>query len=475
MDASDPLLRADLDRLRARIEWNVGSVPVAHRILLAAADEVVGIDVERARVMTLLATAVASFVPQGAEDMSARMAALGDAAAAPDGDPRRCARLLAGFVHVRDQRFDLASRQLRPVFVASDPGRDRDVSANIGVAALHLGDDRVVLDLHARQLAEARENGALVAIVHALTRRSFGEIVIGDWTTAEAGAAEALDLAASSGQPALTSLPHAWLALLAALRDRPEPLAEHLAALDRLPPVGVTGPIVADLGRWARALAADTAAGALHHLQQTTTFVTRMAAFDRVETAIRAERADLARRWLAELAEFGTAVDARWALAAAGFGRALLGDGDVVAEFEAAIEHADAAGHRFDRARAQLAHGEYLRRARRRVDARAQLRAALEVFDDLGANRWAGRAAQELRASGETARRRGVTTSTGLTAQERQVAALVRQGLSNRDAAARLFLSPRTVDFHLRNVFSKLGVASRAELTALPADAAGLS
>jgi hypothetical protein len=96
VDASDPLLRADLDRLRARIEWNVGSVPVAHLILLAAADEVVGIDIERARVMTLLATAVASFIPDGAEDMSARMAALGDAATAPDGAPRLCARLLAG-------------------------------------------------------------------------------------------------------------------------------------------------------------------------------------------------------------------------------------------------------------------------------------------------------------------------------------------------------------------------------------------
>jgi DNA-binding NarL/FixJ family response regulator len=77
------------------------------------------------------------------------------------------------------------------------------------------------------------------------------------------------------------------------------------------------------------------------------------------------------------------------------------------------------------------------------------------------------RAAQELRASGETARRRDVTTATQLTAQERQVATLVRQGLSNRDAAAQLFLSPRTVDFHLRNVFSKLGLSSRAELAAL--------
>jgi DNA-binding NarL/FixJ family response regulator len=94
----------------------------------------------------------------------------------------------------------------------------------------------------------------------------------------------------------------------------------------------------------------------------------------------------------------------------------------------------------------------------------------LEVFDHLGATRWATRAAQELRASGETARRRDMSTLTELTAQERQVAALVRQGLSNRDAAARLFVSPRTVDFHLRSVFTKLGVTSRAELAALPAD-----
>ena len=92
------------------------------------------------------------------------------------------------------------------------------------------------------------------------------------------------------------------------------------------------------------------------------------------------------------------------------------------------------------------------------------------MFEDLGAARWAARAAHELRASGETARRRDVTAATQLTAQERQVATLVRQGMSNRDAAAQLFLSPRTVDFHLRNVFSKLQVSSRAELTALSLD-----
>jgi len=128
---------------------------------------------------------------------------------------------------------------------------------------------------------------------------------------------------------------------------------------------------------------------------------------------------------------------------------------------------AGTAPRRFDRARIHLGYGEYLRRARRRVDARAHLRTALDVFEDLGAARWAARAAHELRASGETARRRDVATAIQLTAQERQVAALVRQGLSNRDAAAQLFLSPRTVDFHLRNVFSKLGLSSRAELAAL--------
>lgn len=470
-DAADPLLRADLDRLRARVDWNVGSPLVGHRILLHAAAEVAPIDVDRARAMTMLAAAVVSFVGEGAEDMSDQVATLGDPSATTNDSGRCYARLLSGFVHIRHGRFADAAAQFRSAFAEGDPGDDTDLRSNLGIAAIHLGDDDVVLAHHTRLLTHARESGALVLIVYALTRRAFAEVTTGDWAALAAGAAEALDLANSSGQPALTRFPHGWLALLAALRDQRAELDEHLQALDRLPSAGVTGALVDDLARWARGLTADSPVATLHHLEQMTTGLIRPAALDRLEAAVRADRTDLARDWAAELARFGTAVDAEWALAVAAYGRALLSDGaQAEQEFDQAIKHAGASRRRFDRARIHLGYGEYLRRARRRVDARVHLRTALEVFEDLGAARWATRAAQELRASGETARRRDVATATALTAQERQVAALVRQGMSNRDAAAQLFLSPRTVDFHLRNVFSKLGVTSRAELAAIQLD-----
>jgi DNA-binding CsgD family transcriptional regulator len=456
------------------VEWNVGSPLVGHRILLSAAAEVVEVDVDRGRAMTMLAAAVGTHAGEGAEDMTTQTTVLGDPGTAADDRGRCYARLLSGFVYARAGRWRQAAAQFHPAFTECDPGEDTDLRANLGVAAFLLGDDDVILAQHARLLAASRAAGALTTIVYALTRRAFGEVATGDWRAAAAGAAEALDLATGSGQPALTRFPHAWLALLAALRDQPARMAEHLAAVDRVPGAGVTAPIVDDLVRWARGLASDTPAEAVHHLQELgggPGTVARLAALDRLEAAVRADRPDLARAWVDELEDFGSAVDTGWALAAAAYGRALLVEGaDAEAEFEAAVKHADAGTHRFDRARIHLGFGEYLRRARRRVDARAHLRDALEVFEDLGATRWAARATTELRASGETARRRDVTTTTDLTAQERQVAGLVRQGLSNRDVAARLFVSPRTVDFHLRNVFSKLGVASRAELTALPLD-----
>jgi DNA-binding CsgD family transcriptional regulator len=467
-DAADPLLRADLDRLRARVDWNVGSTLVGHRILLQAARDVAPVDAERARAMTMVAAALVTFVGEGADDMSGQAATLGDATVATSDSARCYARLLAGFVHVRIGQFAEAAAQLRPALADFDPREDTDLRANLGIAAFHLGDDHLVQAHHTRLLTDARESGALTLIVHALTRRACGDVAAGAWDALAAGATEALDLAGSSGQPALTRFPHGWLALLAALRGQRAQLTGHLQAIGTLPSAGVTGPLVDDLARWARALTAETPALTLHHLEQMATPMARLAALDRIEAAVRAGHADLARDWSAELDRFGTAVESRWARAAAAYGRALLSDdAHAPAQFEQAIQHAVTSARRFDRARIHLGYGEYLRRARRRVDARAHLRTALEVFEDLGATRWAARAAHELRASGETARRRDVTTATQLTAQERQVATLVRQGLSNRDAAAQLFLSPRTVDFHLRNVFTKLGLSSRAELAVL--------
>ena len=132
--------------------------------------------------------------------------------------------------------------------------------------------------------------------------------------------------------------------------------------------------------------------------------------------------------------------------------------------FGAALELHDRFPNPFDRARTELLYGEHLRRRGRRVDARAQLRPALTTFEGAGAEAWAERARAELRASGETARRGDDAARDELTPQELRIAELVSTGASNRDVGAQLFLSPKTVEYHLRKVFVKLGVTSRTEL-----------
>ena len=471
-DTVDPLLRADMDRLRARVEWNTGSPRVAHHILLQGASEVIDADETRARGMTMLANALISFVGGDAEDPTGLTERLSNVDGARDVGSRCYARLTAGFVHARRREYAQAAAQFRGAFAECDPGTDIDLHSNLGISAAHIADDEVLLAQHGWLIDNARERGSLVMVVYALARRGFAEIARGDWAATSAGAAEALDLATGAGQPALTLLPRAWLALLASYRGDPAEANRHLEAFGAHPAVGVTALLVDDILRWARGLTAESPAAALHHFEQMTTgLVTRLAAIDRIEAAVRADHAELATGWTEAMERFGEAVDNDDARAVGSYGRALLADGeDADSHFKNAMEFADAGGHRFERARIHLSYGEHLRRTRRRVDAREHLRTALEVFEDLGAQPFIARATQELRASGETARRREVASTDELTPQERQVAALVRQGLTNRDAAAQLFLSPRTVDFHLRNVFTKLGVTSRAELVAMQLD-----
>jgi DNA-binding CsgD family transcriptional regulator len=157
-----------------------------------------------------------------------------------------------------------------------------------------------------------------------------------------------------------------------------------------------------------------------------------------------------------------------WALARAERARGLVADDASSARyFEAALEAHAATLDRFETARTHLAYGERLRRASLRVRARDQLRAALDEFEDLGAARWAERTAVELEATGETVRRRGADPRSSLTPQELQVSLLLVDGRTTREAAAALFLSPKTVEYHLRKVYTKLGIGSRAELAEL--------
>ena len=318
-------------------------------------------------------------------------------------------------------------------------------------------------------VAGARDAGAGMLVLYALPRLGFTQIVTGQWTALRSTAEEALSLSVSAGQRPLGAVPLGWLTLLAALQGRPA--AEYdalLADLDAAAgqPLGVLADPVHDLTRWAQGTRAghdgDTRA-ALHHLGSIRlSTLGRLAAVDRIDAAVRAGDREQAAVWIKELAPFADGTRWPWALAAVDHGRALLAEpADAPALFESALaHHADARPHAggrpYDRARTHLAYGEFLRRSQRRVDARTHLRAALETFEDLRAEPLAARATQELRASGETARKRDPSTLLELTPMERQVAELVGQGMSNKDIAAQCWVSPRTVAFHLRNIFTKV-------------------
>lgn len=189
---------------------------------------------------------------------------------------------------------------------------------------------------------------------------------------------------------------------------------------------------------------------------------------DLVESAVRSGQADACRTQFAAYAAWAEATGRPSESALVSRCRGLLSDGrDAVEHYEAALKLHAATDGLFQRARTQLLYGEALRRAKQRSAARPQLRAALETFERLGAAPWAQRTCHELRATGETARIRDTSTVHQLTSQELQIARLARAGDSNREIAAQLFLSPRTVEYHLHKVFTKLGVTARGQLMRL--------
>jgi len=357
--------------------------------------------------------------------------------------------------------------------VADDP-REVIWSAS---ACLWLGDGRRAGLLFERGAALARESGALGLLAPALGTLGLQHFFAQRLDQAAIAGREALAFAREVGADNLAVLPQFVLAGIAAIQGDDEEATRlayeaiehsetHGLALGAARPVWALALLDLGRGRWAEAearlevLVPERFAMASGLVMQTYA--------DRIEAAVRAGHAESARSALAELEAWDASHAAASSLHARVFAcRALLTEGDeATRHFEAAL----AVGpdlRPFDHARIQLLYGEHLRRERRRTDARVQLRSALEAFERMRAEPWAERTRIELRASGETARKRDPSTSTQLTPQEVQIARLVAEGLSNKEVAAQLFLSPRTIDAHLRNIFGKLAISSRTQLARL--------
>ena len=287
---------------------------------------------------------------------------------------------------------------------------------------------------HHEAAARARASGALSIVTQILPRLVTAELWAGHWSAATANAREGLQLASQIGQKHGVAQQTVLLGVLAALRgaeDECRSLIEESREVAATRGLG----IVDELAHWGLALlelGAGRAEEALRRCREiSSTPVVFWAGLDRIEAAIRAGERATAGTWLDVFQAWAESGEAAWAHAVVLHCQALLSDkeGDADSLFLAALNAHAEAGRPFERARSELAYGEFLRRARRRVEARAHLRAALDGFDSLGATMWAERARVELRASGQTARKRDASTRDELTPQELQIARFVAEGL----------------------------------------------
>jgi DNA-binding CsgD family transcriptional regulator len=307
-----------------------------------------------------------------------------------------------------------------------------------------------------------------------LSTLSYIHAISGELTAAEALLEEITAATEATGMPS-----HRYAALwIAALRGREAELSEliHTTAGEAVArgegfalaiAEQVSAVLNNGLGRYDVALAAVRQAVDVELYSE---MGSPRAVAELIEAAVRCGEHSLAERALERLAVTTRASGTDWALGVEARSRAMLSDGDAAdSAYREAIERLGRTRLRLQLARAHLVYGEWLRRERRRLDARKQLRTAFEMFTNMGTEAFAARAERELLATGERVRKRSVDTRDDLTPQEAQIARLARDGLSNSEIGARLFVSQHTVAYHLRKVFSKLDITSRGQLRrALP-------
>ena len=492
---SDAVAASEVAVLRGRIEFARGSAVAAHGLLMGAAGTIAEGDAHVAGAVLVEAARAAWTAndPGRLAEATAQLAEL----KLPADDPLVAlgsttiaiadffaGRTVDGIVGMR-RGLD-AWRQLAETGGAEhDAGLVEASLALIGYTRV-TADDAAGLALGTSVVAECRQRGWAAWLPWTLANLSMTEAVAGRHAAALANATEGLRLAGDLGQPASICRCESVLAWLAAVRgeeDRCHEFAHdtiELAETHHLPTIAVSatwalGLLELSLGRPEQAFdrLADPTAGPLAVPHFVCLFLP-----DLLEAAVRAGRTDddLGHD-LGELVawyeDWAAATNQPVAEANLRRSQALLRDEAAEQRYAEALRLHDQAGpdqRPFDRARTQLLYGEWLRRARRRTEARPHLSAALETFQRLGASPWAERTRTELRATGRTLRRQD-TARVVLTPQEMQAVRLVAEGGSNQEVAAKLFLSPRTVAYHLYKAFPKLGVTSRTELAHLDLDA----
>jgi DNA-binding CsgD family transcriptional regulator len=480
--AGDDPQRARVDLLRGRIAFGSSHGRDAPPLLLAAARQFERYDPSLARDTYLEALVAALFVGRLAGEVGIEQVATA-ARGAPPPEDRPSDLLLDGFTAVITDGYAEGVPRLREAVAAF---RRDDLPFGDGVrwlwhathAAHDLWDDESWELLNTRHVELARKLGALTLLPITLSARIGLHLFAGELAAA---AALVDEIGAVTEATGIRLPPYGKLAL-AAWQGREVEASELIRSVTaELVPRGdgmgltlvehAASVLYNGLGRYDEACkAAERGAAYPQELGFSTWSLAQL-----VEAASRADRPELASDALERLAERTGPCGTDWALGVEARSRALVSRGAAAEDaYREAIARLGRTRLRAELARAHLVYGEWLRREGRRIDAREQLRPARELFASMGMEAFAGRAEGELLATGERPRRRVPETRRDMTPKEAQIARLARQGLSNPEIGARLYLSARTVEWHLRNVYLKLGISSRRELrTALPED--GLS
>ena len=467
----DDLERAQVELTRAQMSFDQQRGRDAPQLLLGAAQRLEPLDAELARETHLEALVAAIYAGRLANGDDVAEVGAG-ARAAPMGDeplPPEQLLLLGLAIRLTDGCRAAAPtlRRALDAYRAKERRLDRMCLA-YNIAAEELWDDEAWLELASAQAELARSTGTLLLLPYALDYLAGvyiqqGALSIAGELLAEA---EGLDLGVRPEFPLR----------LAAFRGQEAiavPLAEEMnsSALERgegcaIGAVGYSEAVLYNgLGQYGQALEAARKATATDDI-----VVSSWSLHELVEAAVRAGRPDLARAAAERLTQRAAASGTPWALGAAARCLALVSDGPAAERlYREALDRLAPSRMGWYLARARLNYGEWLRRENRLVDAREQLRAAHEQFTAMGSEGFADRARGELLATGEKVRKRRDETRDELTPQEEQIARLARAGGTNAEIGAQLFLSPRTVEWHLRKVFTKLGISSRMGLhQALP-------